>query len=73
MYEELELREGFARHKIFKQHWQARFATWFFNFPWGRSIRLIGAYMIFVVITRHVDFSLWEAVAVGTGLGLYIE
>ncbi len=32
MYEDLELIQGYQSHKIFKQHWHARFATCFWNF-----------------------------------------
>lgn len=75
MYEDLALAEGFPRHKTFKQHWQARLATWACNYPWMRFMRFVGAYMIYFVLVRHfhIDWSIWEATAIGVGIGLYID
>lgn len=75
MHEDLELKEGFTRHKIFKQHWQARFLKWFFGYPWLKLMRFVGAFMIYFVVIRHfhIDLSLWEATAMGIGLGLYVN
>jgi len=75
MYEDLELTEGFPRHKIFKQHWQARFATWFFNLPGRKISRFVGAYIIYFVFIHHfhIDWSWWEAGLIGLGMGIYIE
>lgn len=74
MYEELELIEGFPRHKIFKQHWQARFATCFFSLPATRLMRFVGAYLIYFVLIHHfhIDWYWWEAMLIGIGLGFYI-
>lgn len=71
----LEIAEPYPRHKVFVQHWQARFATWFFNYPWSRFMRFVGAYMIYIVLVRHfhIDWSIWEAIAIGLGIGLYID
>ena len=75
MYEDLALAEGFPRHKIFKQHWQARFATWFFNYNWVRFVRFVGAYMMYLVALHHFKISLewWEAGLMGIGMWLYIN
>ena len=75
MYEDLALIEGFARHKVFKQHWQARFSTWLINYPWGRLMRFVGAYLIYFVLIHHfrIDWSWWEAGLIGVGMGLYID
>jgi hypothetical protein len=75
LYEELETIEGFPRHKIFKQHWQARFATWFFSYNWGRMFRFIGGLMVYSVLMTHfkVNLSWLEGMLIGIGMGLYIE
>ncbi len=75
IHEDLELKEGFTRHIILKQHWQARFLKWFFEYPWLRIVRVVGASMIYFAITHHfhINFSLWEAIAIGIGLGLYVD
>ena len=74
MHEDLELSEGFPRHKIFKQHWQARFATWLLNLSGEKIGRFLGVYLIyFIVISHfHVEWSIIEATLVGIGLGLII-
>jgi hypothetical protein len=75
MYEDLALIESFPRHKIFKQHWQARFLDWFLNYRWQRFFRFVGAYMFYFVFIHHfqIDWSWWEATLIGVGMGLYIE
>lgn len=75
MYEDLELAEGFPRHKIFIQHWQARFAKWFLNYRWGRNVRFTGAFMVYFVALHHfkIDLNWWEGSLIGIGMGLYIE
>lgn len=75
MYEDIALAEGFPRHKTFVQHWQARFATWFFNYPWSRFMRFVGGYLIYFVLIHHfkIDWTWWEATLIGVGMGLYIE
>lgn len=63
------------KHQIFKQHWQARFATWFFSLPGKKISHFIGAYLIYFVFIHHfhIDWSWWEATLIGVGMGLYIE
>ena len=75
MYEDIELAQGYPSHKIFKQHWQARFANCFFNFHWLRFMRFVGGYLIYFVIIHHfhIDWTWWEATLIGIGMGLYIE
>ena len=75
MYEDLALAEGFPRHKLFKQHWQARFATWFFSLPGRKISHFVGAYLIYFVIIHHfhIDWTWWEATLIGVGMGFYIE
>ena len=75
LYEELALIEGFSRHKILIQHWQARFAKWVISLDWGRVTRFFGAYMIYIVLIFHfhISWEWWEAVLIGLGMGLYIE
>lgn len=75
MYEDLALAEGFPRHKIFVQHWQARLATWLWSVNWGRFVRFVGAYMVYLVCLHHFKIHLdwWEAALIGIGMGLYIE
>lgn len=75
MYEDLALTEGFPRHKTFKQHWQARLATWLASVNWKRFFRLTGAYMVYLVFISHfhVHWTWWEAGLIGIGMGLYIE
>lgn len=64
-----------AIHKIFKQHWEASFFTWFFNYQWSRFMRFTGAYIIYLVLIGHfhIDWSIWEAMLIGLGMGLYIK
>ncbi|CAB4152018.1 hypothetical protein UFOVP685_38 [uncultured Caudovirales phage] len=75
IYQDLDLVEGFTRHKIFIQHWQTRFAKWFFGLPWQRLSHFLGAYLIYVVVIQHfhIDWNYCEAALIGIGLGLYIE
>ncbi len=75
MYEDLEIKEGFTRHKIFKKHFKFIFIKSFFGYSSLKIMRLVGAFMIYCVVIRHfhIDFSLWEATAIGIGLGLYID
>lgn len=63
------------KHKVFKQHWQVRFAAWFFSYQWSRFMRFFGAYLIYFVLISHfnIDWTWWEAGLIGIGLGLYIE
>lgn len=62
-------------HKIFKQHWQARFATWFFSLPGRKISHFLGAYIIYFVLIHHfhIDWTWWEATLIGVGMGFYIE
>lgn len=75
MYEDLALAEGLPRHKMFKQHWQARFKDWFFGYHWPRFMRFFGGYLIYFVLIHHfyIDWTLWEATLIGIGMGLYID
>ena len=72
---QLNLNPPYDTHKIFNQHWQARFATWFLNYSWGRIIRFTGGYLVYFVFIHHfkIDWSWWEAILIGVGMGLYIE
>lgn len=71
----LDLCEPYPKHKVFKQHWQARFATWACNYPWVRFMRFVGGYIIYFVLVYQfkIDWSLWEAILIGIGMGLYID
>jgi hypothetical protein len=71
----LEIAEPYPRHKIFKQHWQARFATWALSKNWFRMFKFLGAYILYFVTTYHfhIDWSIWEACLIGLGIGLYID
>ena len=71
----LDLNAPYTTHKIFKSHWQARFATWFFSLPGLRLMRFVGAYLICFVLIHHfqINWSWWEATMIGIGMGLYIE
>lgn len=75
MYEDLALSEGFPRHKVFKQHWQARLATWFLNYRWEYFFRFTGIFMLYFIAIHHfkISLSLLESVGVGVGLGLAIK
>ena len=70
-----ENRDEEWKHEIFKQLYRARFIDWFFSYPWLRSMRFIGVYMIYFVLSHHfhVDWNWWEALLIGIGMGLYIE
>ena len=57
MYEDLALAEGFPRHKTFKQHWQARFRNWFFNFHWPRFVRFVESYGAITKLLKRLKFS----------------
>jgi len=72
---QLDLNAPYTTHKIFKQHWQARFATWFFSLPGRKISHFIGGYLIYFVLIHHfhIDWSWWEATLIGVGMGLYIE
>ncbi len=74
-FEDIAFAGGFPHHQIFKQHWKARLATWFFNYPWSRLMRFVGGYMVYFVFIHHfkIDLNWWEAMMVGIGMGLYIE
>jgi hypothetical protein len=75
LYSDIAKVQGFNRHKIFKQHWQPRLSSWFFDYPWRRLFRFVGGYIIYIVIVNHFDihWNWWESVLIGLGMGFYIE
>lgn len=67
--------EGLIRHKIFKQHWQARFLDIFFNINFKRHFKLTGFIIIYFTLIHHfkIDLNLIEAALIGAGIALIID
>ncbi len=81
-----ELAEEHGRfHQIFKSDDKTHliltltrsgsFWDWFWNYPWAKTFRFVGAYMIYFVVIRHfnIEWGIWEACLIGLGMGLYID
>lgn len=68
-----ELTQNF--HVIVKKLWRARLLDIALDYPWGRFFRVVGGFMILMVIEHHfkIDFNMWESTFLGLGIGLYID
>ena len=66
---------GLIRHKIFKQHWQARFRDIFLNINFKKHCKLTGFIIIYFTLIYHfkIDFNLIESAIMGAGMGLIID
>ncbi len=62
-------------HVIVKKLWRARLIDIALEYPWGKLFRVVGGYMIWLVLCHHfqISLSMWEAIFMGIGLGLYID
>jgi hypothetical protein len=68
-----ELTKNF--HVMVKKLWRARLMDLWLDYPWGRLFRVLGGYMIWLVLAHHyqINLTIWEATFMGIGLGLYID
>jgi len=73
MHEDLELAEGFPRHKIFIQHWQARFATWFFNLDIIYYLAFLAGAIINSFILKYTPLTDWERIVEAVCCGVIMS
>jgi hypothetical protein len=62
-------------HVILEMSWKTRFWDWFWSYPWSRVFRFIGATIVYLVLCHHfnISWTMWEAILLGVGAGMYIE
>ena len=62
-------------HIIVKKKWQGRLLDIALDYPWGKFFRVLGGFMILMVVEHHfkINFSMWESTFLGLGIGLYID
>lgn len=75
IYEDIVLKGDFSGHKVFKQRWQARLASWFWDYNWEYTFRFFGVFLVYCIALNHFKIELgWiESIGVGIGLGLAIK
>lgn len=68
------MNQDYIRHKIFKMKWKAKLASLLWKYPWHKTLKFLGAYIIYATLMSHFDvsFNLYEACLMGLGLGLLV-
>lgn len=62
-------------HIIIKKLWRARLREIALDYRWYRFFRLMGGFIVLMVMEHHfqIKFSYWESIFLGIGMGLYID
>tara|TARA_R110000868_G_C10972576_1_gene770511 strand:+ start:35299 stop:35598 length:300 start_codon:yes stop_codon:yes gene_type:complete len=58
------------RHKIFKQHWQARFATWVFSLDIVYGLCFLAAATTNGLLVQYTPLTGWERLIEGICVGI---
>ena len=58
-------------HQIVKRNWKATFLIWLCEYPWAKTFRILGIYILYIVITKHfnIRFDMAESILIGLSIG----
>ena len=73
MHEDLELAEGFTRHKIFIQHWQARLATWLLGLDIIYYLAFLSGAFINGFFLKYSSLTDWERIVESVCMGIVLS
>ncbi len=74
IYKDLNGKEGFPQHRIFKQNWKGQLLDFLIDIPWQKMFRILGIYIVSMTIMHHfgIEIDFCEAILMGLGLGLIV-
>ena len=76
MYENISKNSGlnYLTHKVLKMNWKGRIKEIILDIPWRSVFRIMGIYIIYMVLSSHFNLHLdfGESILLGIGLGFMV-